>query len=403
MTRLPPKLAWPLAVLATSFVAAAGLVVARPGVEEAPPIVVHPTVRVAPAETESVQLSVYTQGTVVPRTETDLVAEVSGRIVWVSPSLAAGGFVEPDEVLLRIEATDYEIGLARAQANLRRAKSERALAEASLERHRRLTDRGVNSASALETAVNSMEVAEAIVVEADAAMRQARRDLERTEVRAPYLGRVREKRVDVGQFVGRGAPIGRLYAVDYAEVRLPVADAQAAFVDLPIAYRDSDSAAPAPEVILRAEFAGREHTWHGHIVRTEGELDPRTRMIHAVARVEDPYGRGDSPDRPPLSVGLFVEAEILGRQIDSVWRVPRSSLRGASTAIVVDAESRLRLRDVDVLKRNRDEVLVTAGLEDGDQLCTTPLSISVDGMQVETITDLAVARAASPPPTEATP
>ena len=130
MTRLPPKLAWPLAVLATSFVAAAGLVVARPGVEEAPPIVVHPTVRVAPAETESVQLSVYTQGTVVPRTETDLVAEVSGRIVWVSPSLAAGGFVEPDEVLLRIEATDYEIGLARAQANLRRAKSERALAEA---------------------------------------------------------------------------------------------------------------------------------------------------------------------------------------------------------------------------------------------------------------------------------
>jgi len=138
-------------------------------------------------------------------------------------------------------------------------------------------------------------------------------------------------------------------------------------------------------------------------VRTEGELDPRTRMIHAVARVEDPYGRGDSPDRPPLSVGLFVEAEILGRQIDSVWRVPRSSLRGASTAIVVDAESRLRLRDVDVLKRNRDEVLVTAGLEDGDQLCTTPLSISVDGMQVETITDLAVARAASPPPTEATP
>lgn len=405
MTRLPPKLAWPLAVLATSFVAAAGLVVARPGVEAVPPAVVHPTVRVAPAEAESVRLSIFTQGTVVPRTETDLVAEVAGRILWVSPSLAAGGFVEPDEVLLRIEATDYEIGLARAQANLRRAKSERALAKASLERHRRLADRGVNSASALETAANSMEVSEAIVMEADAAMRQAQRDLERTEVRAPYLGRVREKRVDVGQFVGRGAPIARLYAVDYAEVRLPIADAEAAFVDLPIAYRDSNSAAPAlaPEVILHAEFAGREHTWRGHIVRTEGELDPRTRMIHAVARVEDPYGRGDSPDRPPLSVGLFVEAEILGRQIESVWRVPRSSLRGASTAIVVDAEGRLRLRDVDVLKRNRDEVLVTAGLEVGDQLCTTPLSISVDGMQVETITDLAVARAASPLPAEAKP
>jgi RND family efflux transporter MFP subunit len=233
--------------------------------------------------------------------------------------------------------------------------------------------------------VNAREVAEASVIEAEAALRQARRDLERTEVRSPYLGRVRDKRVDVGQFVGRGAPIGRLYAVDYAEVRLPLADADAAFVELPIAYRDAESAAPAPEVILRADFAGRSHTWRGHIVRTEGELDARTRMIHAVARIEDPYGRGDAPDRPPLSVGLFVEAEILGREIDDVVRVPRAALRGESTVVVVDPDGLIRLRRVDVLKRNRDEVLVTAGLEPGDRLCTTPLSITVDGMRVETV------------------
>ena len=392
MTRLPPKLAWPLAVLATAFVAAAGLVVARPGVEEARPVVVHPTVRVAPAVAERVQLSVHTQGTVVPRTETDLVAEVTGRILEVSPSLAAGGFVQPDELLLRIDATDYEIALARAEASLRRARSERSLAEANLGRHRRLADSGVESTSNLEASINAREVAEAAVVEAEAAVKQARRDLERTEVRAPYLGRVREKRVDVGQFVARGAPIARLYAVDYAEVRLPIPDAQAAYVDLPIAYRDGSDAAPAPEVVLRAEFAGRRHVWHGRIVRTEGELDARTRMIHTVARVEDPYGRGDSPDRPPLSVGLFVEAEILGREIERVVRVPRSAMRGATTVIAVDEDGRIRLREVDVLKRNRDEVLVTGGLEPGDRLCTTPLSITVDGMQVETVVDVAWAR-----------
>ena len=398
MTRLPPKLAWPLAVLATAFVAAAGLVAAKPEVEEAQPVVVHPTVRVAPAVSERVQLSVHTHGSVVPRTETDLVAEVTGRILEVSPSLAAGGFVEPDELLLRIDSTDYEISLARAEASLRRARSERSLAEANLERHRSLADRGVESTSNLETAINAREVAEAAVIEAEAAVKQAHRDLERTEVRAPYLGRVREKRVDVGQFVARGAPIGKLYAVDYAEVRLPIADAEAAYVDLPIAYRDGSDAAPAPEVVLRAEFAGREHVWRGRIVRTEGELDPRTRMIHAVARVEDPYGRGESPDRPPLSVGLFVEAEILGREIDRVVRVPRSAMHGASTAIAVDASGRIRLRDVDVLKRNRDEVLVTGGLEPGDRLCTTPLSITVDGMQVETVVDLAHAREADVAP-----
>lgn len=385
MSRLPPKLAWPLAVLATAFLAAAGLVAARPDVEQAQPSIVHPTVRVAPAIRGPVQLSVHTQGTVEPRTESDLVAEVAGRIMWVSPSLASGGFIEPDELLLRIDATDYEIGVARADASLRRARSERKLAKANLARHRRLADRGVESASALETAINGREVAEANLIEAEAALKQARRDLSRTELRSPYLGRVREKRVDVGQFVARGAPIARLYAVDYAEVRLPLADADAAFVDLPIAYRDGEEAVPGPQVIFRADFAGGSHTWHGRIVRTEGELDARTRMIHAVARIDDPYGRGDSPDRPPLSVGLFVQAEILGREIDEVVRVPRSALRGESIAVVVDAEGLIRLREVDVLKRNQDEVLVTHGLEPGDLLCTTPLSITVDGMRVETV------------------
>jgi RND family efflux transporter MFP subunit len=396
MTRLPPKLVWPLAVLATAFLAAAGLVAARPDVEQAPPVITHPTVRVAPAIPESLQLSVHTQGTVVPRTETDLVSEVSGRILWVSPSLASGGFVEPDEVLLRIDPSDYEIGVARAEAGLRRARSERSLALAGLERHRRLADRGVESTSALEAAVNAREVAEAAVIDAEATLEQARRDLERTRIKSPYLGRVRDKRVDVGQFVGRGAPIARLYAVDYAEVRLPLPDADAAFLDLPIAYRDDSDAGPAPEVILRAEFAGRTHTWRGHIVRTEGELDPRTRMIHAVARVEDPYGRGEAPDRPPLSVGLFVQAEILGLELDHVVRVPRSALRGDSTVVVVDAEGLIRLRDVDVLKRNRDEILVVGGLERGDRFCTTPLSIAVDGMVVETVEPVAAGSAEAP-------
>ena len=392
MTRLPPKLVWPLAVLATAFLAAAGLVAARPEVEQAEPVITHPLVRVTSVSRGPVQLSVHTQGTVEPRTESDLVAEVAGRIIWVSPSLASGGFIEPGELLLRIDATDYEIGVARAEASLRRARSQRTLAEAGLARHRRLADRGVESASALETAINGREVAEATVTEAEAMLRQARRDLERTELRAPYLGRVRDKRVDVGQFVGRGTPMARLYAVDYAEVRLPLADAEAEFVDLPIAYRDGGEAAPAPVVILRADFAGRSHTWRGRIVRTEGELDARTRMIHAVARIDDPYGRGESPDRPPLSVGLFVQAEILGREVDDVIRVPRSALRGDSTAVVVDPDGLIRLREVDVLKRNRDEVLVTGGLEPGDRLCTTPLSITVDGMRVETVTSPELAK-----------
>ena len=169
---------------------------------------------------------------------------------------------------------------------------------------------------------------EANRLEAEASLTQAGHDLQRTKVKAPFAGRIRNKYVDVGQFVNRGNPVARIYAVDYAEVRLPIPDDAAAFVDLPIDYRGEGGEAPQPKVVLTADFGGEQFSWNGRIVRTEGELDPRTRMIHAVARVEDPYGRGDDPNRPPFAVGLFVEAEIEGpprrrRLLASAQRIAR--------------------------------------------------------------------------------
>jgi RND family efflux transporter MFP subunit len=379
------KLALPLITLVVGIVAAGGMVVTRPSIVTRKPDRALPLVRVREANPEHVQLTVETRGTVVPRTESDLVAEVAGRIVRVSPSLVSGGFVEPDDVLVEIDPRDYEIARVRAEAALSRAESELALAHASLGRHDQLRERGVDSDAAHETAVNAARVAEAMVADARANLMQAERDLERTLVRAPFAGRIRAKHVDVGQFVSRGAPVARIYAVDYAEVRLPLPDSDAAFVDLPIAYRGHDAAEQGPEVLLRSRFAGRLYSWQGRIVRTEGELDPHTRMIHAVVRVEDPYGLGDDPDRPPLSVGLFVEAEILGHEVDDVYVVPRSALRGDDRVAVVDAAGALELRRVVVLKRNRDNVVIESGLAPGELICTSPLPISVEGMQVQTL------------------
>lgn len=386
---LNPKLTLPLITLVVGFVAAGGMIATRRTPASVSPDRPLPVVRVERATPARVQLTVSTRGTVEPRTESDLFAEVSGRVVWVSSRLAAGGFVEPDDVLVRIDPTDYEIGLARARAALSRATSELELARASLARHERLLDRGVDSAAAHEAASNAARVAEAMRDDADAALRQAERDLARTEVRAPFLGRIRDKHVDMGQFVARGTPVARVYAVDYAEVRLPIPDADAAYVDLPIAYRGDEPGTTQPEVILRGNFGGHEYEWRGRIVRTEGELDPRTRMIHAVARVEDPYGRGESPDRPPLAVGLFVEAEILGRQVDDVVVLPRAALRGDDRVAVVSEDGRLGLRRVEVLKRDRDSVLITAGLAAGEQICTSPLPISVEEMAVRIVDDAA--------------
>jgi len=214
-----------------------------------------------------------------------------------------------------------------------------------------------------------------------ATLRKARRDMERTELHAPYPGRVREERVDVGQFVNRGVAIATLYAVDYAEVRLPISDRELAFVDLPLRFQDGDDEQERPEVVLSADFAGRPHVWKGRIVRTEGEIDPRSRMVHVVARVDDPYGVTDE-GRAPLNVGLFVEAEIQGRQLDAAVVLPREALREGDRVLIVDAEGRLRFRSVEVARTDRENVVLASGVAAGEHVCVSPLVSAVEGMPV---------------------
>jgi multidrug efflux system membrane fusion protein len=378
-----PKVLLPVLVLTIGLLIGGGMIMARPSVATRPPSKPIPMVLTLTAEPESVHLKIRSQGTVAPRTESDLIAEVSGRITWVSASLASGGFIEKDAPLIEIDARDYEVSMTRAKAVLSRTESQLALAKRAAERQRVLSKRGVTSPVSLDDAENALLVMEANKLEAEASLTQARHDLQRTKVTAPFAGRIRTKHVDVGQFVNRGNPVARLYAVDYAEVRLPIPDDATAFVDLPIDYRGEEGEAPQPEVVLSADYGGKRFSWKGRIVRTEGELDPRTRMIHAVARVEDPYGRGDDPTRPPFAVGLFVEAEIEGRLVDDIYTLPRAALRGNNRVVVVDGESRARLRPITLLQQLPDRVLVASGLEPGDRVVTSPLALTIDGMPVE--------------------
>jgi multidrug efflux pump subunit AcrA (membrane-fusion protein) len=187
--------------------------------------------------------------------------------------------------------------------------------------------------------------------------------------------------VDVGDFVNRGAPLARIYATDYAEVRIPVPDDQVAFVDLPMEPRGSAEEPPGPEVTLRTRFAGEDLEWNGTIVRTEGEIDPRSRMITAVARIEDPFGRQGKSGGPPLAVGLFVEAEIAGERAPGVVEIPRSALRGRDTVWVVE-DGKLRFRKVDVLRAGIETVLIRSGLSGGDRICLSAIEAATEGMNV---------------------
>ncbi len=390
MTDSSKRIYFPILVLALFCLGAFLLVATAPSVQTVAPERTVAAVRVLTPEPRSVQLSVRTQGTVAPRTESTLVPEVSGRVTWISPALVSGGFFAAGEVLLRLDRRESELAVSRARAALVRAESELAFASEELDRQQGLSQRKVASPSQLSAAQRARRVAKAGVDEARAALEQAQWDLERTAIIAPFQGRVRDEQVDVGQFVTRGAPVATLYATDYAEIRLPIADHQLAYLELPSMRRGSDDPESAPRVKLHARFAGRDLQWRGRIVRTEGEIDARSRMVHVVARVEDPYGMQggtDARDQPPLAVGLFVHAEISGPTVEGVLVVPRYAMRDETTLLVVDADDRLRLREVEVLRIDRDEVLIKGALAPGERICLSPLQVVVEGMPVRPIRD----------------
>ena len=379
------KILIPLIILIIGCYGAWEMIESRSMVETQIPEKVVPTVRVMKVNPESIRLSIYSQGTVTARTVTDLIPEISGKVLYVSPGLAAGGFFEEGEVLLKIDPHDYELALTRAQAEVAQAKLrlEQEKAEAAVAAEE-WEDLG-NGGSASPLVLREPQVAQTIAAlqAAQAILEQAKRDLERTEIKAPFNGRVRHENVDAGQYVSRGVALAQLYSVDVAEVRLPIPNEDLAYVNIPLSYRDgSKPAASGPGVLLKTSWAGKEYVWKGWIVRTEGEIDTTTRMLYAVAQVKDPYAPGKDPQRPPLAVGMFIQAEIFGNKLDGGVVLPRAAIRGSDTVYVIDSKNKLHFRKVDIFKRERERVIVRSGLKKDEIICISPLETVVDGMEV---------------------
>lgn len=379
----PLKILLPILIVIGALLAAYALVASRAQPETRQPDSVLPVVRAHLVELETVDLSVPSQGTVTPRTESVLVPEVAGRILKVAPAFAAGGFFEAGTPLVEIDTHDYRQALVQArsleaQARLRVAQID---AEAQLARDEWKT-LGRGEATPLTLFEPQLAEAQAALEAALAGVARAEKNIERTVVRAPYAGRVRTKQVDVGQVVMPGTPLAVVYAVDYAEVRLPLADDELAYLDLPMGYRGESAVKRGPRVTLRASFGGQLHAWEGRIVRTEGMIDPQSRMIHTVARIKDPYGKAVE-GRPPLAAGMFVDAEIAGKTLESVAVIPRRALRPDGRILVIDDENRLRYREIEIARAQQKTLIVSAGLQAGERVCTSNLSAVIDGMRVD--------------------
>jgi len=330
-------------------------------------------VEVMDLDQSTVNFTVTSQGTVRPRTETVLSAEVAGGIVSVSPNFVAGGVFARDEVLMRIDPANYEVALKQAEALVKQRQIEFDGAE-------KLRSQGYRAESEYASAAAALASANAELVRAE-------RNLERTYIRLPYDGMVRAKEADLGQYVTVGSRLGVTFATDFAEVRLPLTESDMAFVDLPQPGQMS-GLDEGPGATLTALHRGLTSEWSARITRTEGVVDERNRVSYAVARIDDPYALRQGNDTArPLPMGTFVGALIEGTTVDDIIRVPRQALRGNSQLMFIDDENRLRIRQVEILRADAEYAYLSGGAEAGERIILTAIESPVNGMRVRTSDD----------------
>lgn len=390
------------AILVGSGLVAWVLVAQRPEPELQPVPSRIPFATTTPVVAGAGSIPVYGAGTVRPRAEVDVAAEITGRVVWVAPNFQSGGRVEEGQLVLRIDDADYRNAVEQARTSLAvqelellRVTEEARVARTQFERFRRLRDESDSATGTSPLALwePQMAAAEAALARDRAVLAAAELNLSRTEVHAPFASVVLEESLDVGQFVVAGQSVGRLYAADAVEVVVPLSDAGAGLIPglWELEAGNADRRVPARVV---AEYGDEHYAWEGYVDRAETAVDELTRTIDVVVRVPDPFAGGSSMSTaddgeaadaagPPLLVGKFVQVEIDGLAPDEYFRVRRAALRPGNEVWAVRNDL-LRIVPVDVLQRSDDAVFVTGELEAGQAVIVGGVQVATEGMPVQT-------------------
>ena len=388
------KILFPIIILGTLLWASWYLVQMRPDPKAKEMKRKIPFVEIIRAEKKPLRSSILAYGTIQPRTLTTLIAEVPGIIEQVAPfaqesqtntSFRAGGFFRKGDMLLTIEETDLITMKAEAQANLRRAELQ-LLQEQEFAKQAKIEwgDRDWNLASDLVKRIPQIEKAVAETKAAEARLTQASRDLNRSQVRAPFEGRILQTMADVGQQVGAGASasLAQIYALNSAEINFALSRSAMNFLGFSDGFKPSDELSVQVEVLSPEEKV--LHT--GILDRSEGVVDPRTRLTNLIARVDkcfaNPYA--EKPVSFPLAVGQFVNLRLWGAEVN-VFLIPESAFRTQDSILLVNDENRLVTRKISVIHRANKLAWVTEGLNDGEQICVTPIEIISEGMQINVV------------------
>lgn len=361
----------------------------RPAVR--PPVKELPLVRAEPLRFGEGALSVTGHGLVRPGVEVLLGAEVSGRVVEVSPSLASGGRFPAGEILVRLDAEPFRAALAQAQAELQSASAALLLAEQQVRRTEELIARNFLSRQTLDERIAARDQARAALARAEAVERQRRIDLERTVLRAPFAGRVLSRRADVGDTVQPGRELARIFAERDLEIAVSLTDRDMALVRDPWGASAGSRAAPRGAATVVVEHGARRFRWPAEVNRVEAAVDSATRTFNVVVRVRDPGRRGEPveggpADGPPLIVGMYASVEIAGRDVGRHALLPRSALRDGGRVWLLGDGDTIAIREVRVLSEGDETVAVAAdGLPDGVRAVVSDLAVVTEGLAVRVV------------------
>lgn len=386
LTRLR-RAAWPVGIGLAGIAIFALLQVTKPRpapkVDAPRPI----SVEVVPAIRAISRPTVVAYGEVRPDVRTQLVAQVGGRITAIAPSFIEGGAFAPGEVLLTIEDTDYRAAVEeqRARVAAARVELEQALADADVAQKQLA---GQKNPSPLALKKPQVARADSALRAAETALSLAETNLGRTQISLPFHGRVQSQSADLGQFVTPGKALGTVFGTDAAEVRLAFTDSQLSALGIPIGfYSEGDDALTTT---LSAVVAGQMRRWQGRLIRLDAAIDATTRTVYGTVRVDKPYDAEDGHGMP-LAVGLYVDAEVEGLLAFDAIQISAEGLRAGDEVFVLTGEGLLDVRQVKVLHRNRETVLVSSGIEAGDRVIISAIRNPIRGMRLQAIDDAVLA------------
>lgn len=335
-------------------------------------------------ETKAIQpqkfeISISSYGVVQPKTQSVLVSQVAGQVSFISENFRDGGFFNKGEVLVKIDARDYQAEVKIAKAALINAQQvlleEQARSKQALEDWQRLG----NGSAPGDLVLRKPQLAaqQANVLSAQAKLDKAELAIERTQIIAPYSGRVLKKQVDYGQVINSNSQLADIYATDYVEVRLPINNRDLAYLNLPEQGKDGQSNYLGTPVTFTSTLIG-EQQWQGKLVRTESAIDDSSQQLYVVAQIEEPF----KSTQNTIKIGQYVNAEIRGKTIENALLIPNEAIYQGSYVYILQNNNLLKRVDINFDWQNSFVTFVSTGLNSDDHLVITPLGQVSSGTPV---------------------